>query len=121
MVFQSSFMVFGWFPWFFKLVSWFLMVFGWFPWIFKVTSWFFILLLVNVPEMQKRSSGNTKMQKNKSFNSVVQPTSTSTSTNISSAFAIDAGGCAHSCHGVLNLDHHRQELSQLPGQRQPHT
>ena len=121
MVFQGSFMDFGWFPWVFKVVSWFIMVFGWFPWFFKVTSWFFILLLVNVPEMQKRSSRNTKMQKNKSFNSVVQPTSTSTSTNISSAFAIDVSGCAHSHHGVLNLDHHRQELSQLPGQRQPHT
>ena len=78
----------------------------------KEVSW--ILLLVNVPEMQKRSSRNTKMQKNKSFNSVVQPTSTSTSTNISSAFAIDVSGCAHNRHGVLNLDHHRQELSQLP-------
>ena len=99
---------------------WFFMVFGWFPWFFKVVSWFIILLLVNVPEMQKMSSRNTKMQKNKSFNSVVQPTSTSTSTNISSAFAIDVSGCAHSHHGVLNLDHHRQELSQLPGQRQPH-
>ena len=51
---------------------------------------------------------------------MVQPTSTSTSTNISSAFAIDVSGCAHNHHGVLNLDHHRQELSQLPGQRQPH-
>ena len=138
MVFQGSFMVFGWFPWCFKLVSLFFMVFGWFPWFFNVVSWFFmvfgwfpwffnvvsrfiILLLVNVPEMQKRSSRNTKMQKNKSFNSVVQPTSTSTSTNISSAFAIDGSGCALSHHGVLNLDHHRQELSQLPGQRQPHT
>ena len=25
-------MVFGWFPWFFKVVSWFFMFFGWFPW-----------------------------------------------------------------------------------------
>ena len=32
MVFQGSFMDFGWFPWFFKLVSWFIMDFGWFPW-----------------------------------------------------------------------------------------
>ena len=63
----------------------------------KQVSW--ILLLVNVPEMQKRSSRNTKMQKNKSFNSVVQPTSTSTSTNISSAFAIDVSGCAQDGHG----------------------
>ena len=71
--------------------------------------------------MQKGSSRNTKMQKNKSFDSVVYITSTSTSTNISSAFAIDGSGCALSHHGVLNLDHHRQELSQHPGQRQPHT
>ena len=35
------------------------MVFGWFPWFFKVVSWFIILLLVNVPEMQKMSSRNT--------------------------------------------------------------
>ena len=34
------FMVFGWFPWFFKVVSRFFMVFGWFPWFFKVVSWF---------------------------------------------------------------------------------
>ena len=33
-------MVFGWFPWFFKLVSLFLMVFSWFPWIFKLVLWF---------------------------------------------------------------------------------
>ena len=121
MVFQGGFMVYGWFPWFFKVVSCFFRGFVWFPWFFKVVSWFIILLLVNVPEMQKMSSRNTKMQKNKSFNSVVQPTSTSTSTNISSAFAIDVSGCAHNRHGVLNLDHHRQELSRLPGQRQPHT
>jgi len=54
-------MVFGWFPWFFKLVSWFFMFFGWFPWFFKlvfmvfhgfwlvswffkVNSWFFMVL-----------------------------------------------------------------------------
>ena len=37
------FMVFGWFPWFFKVVSWFFMVFGWFPWFFKVVSWFFMV------------------------------------------------------------------------------
>ena len=36
-------MVFGWFPWFFKMVSWFFMVFGWFPWFFKMVSWFFIV------------------------------------------------------------------------------
>ena len=33
--FQGGFMVsmaFGWFPWFFKVVSWFIMIFGWFPW-----------------------------------------------------------------------------------------
>ena len=29
-------MVFGWFPWFFKVVSWFFMVFGWFSCVFKV-------------------------------------------------------------------------------------
>ena len=73
-------MVFVWFPWFFMVVSRFLDqrssvgypcpwrdVFG-----LKQVSW--ILLLVNVPETQKRSSRNTKMQKCKSFNSVVQPT-----------------------------------------------
>ena len=55
-------MVFGWFPWFFKVVSWFLvgfnsflrwfhgvswffMVFGWFPWFFKVVSWFHMVLV----------------------------------------------------------------------------
>ena len=27
-VFQGGFMVFGWLPWFFKVVLWFLMVFG---------------------------------------------------------------------------------------------
>ena len=36
-----GFMVFGWFPWFFRVVSWFFMVFEWFPWFFKVVSWFF--------------------------------------------------------------------------------
>ena len=36
-------MVFGWFPWFFKVVSWFFMVFGWFPWFFKVVSWFIMV------------------------------------------------------------------------------
>merc|ERR1712013_22511 len=71
MVFQGGFMVFhgpwlvymvfkvfGWFPWFFKVVSWFFMVFGWFPWFFKVFSWFFIgfslvsmvLLVENTPQ-----------------------------------------------------------------------
>ena len=43
MVFQSSFMVvhdFGWFPSFFKVVSWFFMVLGWFPWFFMVFGWF---------------------------------------------------------------------------------
>ena len=39
----------------------------------KEVSW--ILLLVNVPEMQKRSYRNTKVQLHKSFNSVVQPDS----------------------------------------------
>ena len=43
MVFQGGFMVFGQFPWFFKVVSWFSMVFGWFPWFFKVVSWFFMV------------------------------------------------------------------------------
>merc|ERR1711902_348591 len=104
------FMVFVWFPWEFHVF-----------WIFGSKEFSWILLLVNVPEMQKGSSRNTKMQNNKSFDSVVYITSPSTSTNISSAFAIDGSGCALSHHGVLNLDHHRQELSQLPGQRQPHT
>ena len=36
-------MVFSWFPWFFKEVSWFFMVFGWFPWFFKAVSWFFMI------------------------------------------------------------------------------
>jgi len=35
-------MVFGWFPWFFKVVSWFFIVFGWFQWFFKVVSWFLV-------------------------------------------------------------------------------
>merc|ERR1711954_601977 len=48
MVFQGGFMVFhgfwllsmvfhgfGWFPWFFKVVSWSFMVFGWCPWFFQ--------------------------------------------------------------------------------------
>ena len=46
MVFQIGFMVFkvfGWFPWFFKVASWFFMVFGWFPWFFKLVSWFFMV------------------------------------------------------------------------------
>ena len=43
MGFQGSFMVFGWFPWFFKVISWFFMVFGWFPWFFKVVLWFFMV------------------------------------------------------------------------------
>ena len=43
MVFQGSFMVFGWFPWFVKVVSWVFMVFGWFPWFFKVVSWVFMV------------------------------------------------------------------------------
>ena len=50
------------------------------------------------------------MQLQKSLNSVAHRIS------ISSAFAIDVSGCAHSRHGVLNLDHHGQELTQLPGQ-----
>ena len=37
-------MVLGLFPWFFKVVSWFLMVLGWFPWFFKVSRWFFIVI-----------------------------------------------------------------------------
>ena len=45
MVFQGSFMVFAWFPWFFKVVSWFFMVFGWFPWFLKVVSWFFMIIM----------------------------------------------------------------------------
>ena len=36
-------MVFGWFPWFFKVVAWFLMVFSWLPWFFKVVSWFLMV------------------------------------------------------------------------------
>ena len=46
MAFHGSFMVFmvfGWIPWFFKVVSWFFIVFGWFPWFFKVVSWFFMV------------------------------------------------------------------------------
>ena len=39
-VVSGFFMVFGWFPWFFKVVSWFFMVFGWFPWFFMVFGWF---------------------------------------------------------------------------------
>ena len=68
----------------------------------------------NVPEMQKRSSRNTKMQLQKFLNSVAQRIWNS------SAFAIDVSGCAHSRHGVLNLDHHGQELFQLPGRWQSH-
>ena len=45
MFFQVGFMVFGWFPWFFKVVSWFFTVFGWFPWFFKVVSWFSMVLV----------------------------------------------------------------------------
>ena len=79
------FSVFGWFPWFFKVVSWFFMVlvgvhgfsrwwngfswflvgfhgfsrwfqggfmvFGWFPWFFKVSSWIFIV--INGPRLVK--------------------------------------------------------------------
>ena len=74
-------MVLGWFPWFFMVVSRFLdqrSSVGYpCPWrdVFgsKQVSW--ILLLVNVPEMQKRSYRNTKMQLHKSLNSVVQPDS----------------------------------------------
>ena len=43
MVFQGSFMVFNWFPRFFKVVLWFFMVFGWFPRFFKVVSSFFMV------------------------------------------------------------------------------
>ena len=42
-VFQGRIMVFGWFPCFFKVVSWLFMVFGWFPRFFKVVSWFFMV------------------------------------------------------------------------------
>ena len=52
---------------------------------------------------------NTEVLLQKSLNSVVQPIW------FSLAFATDLSGCAHSCHGVLNLDHHGQELSQIPG------
>ena len=48
------FIVFGWFLWFFKVISWFwvgfkvfygsFMVFGWFSWVFRVVSWFFMVL-----------------------------------------------------------------------------
>ena len=75
MVFQGGFMVFAWFPWFFKVVllffvgflvfegrlmvflwffkvvSWFLMVFGWFPWFLKVSRWIFIVM--NGPRLVK--------------------------------------------------------------------
>merc|ERR1712004_237351 len=40
---KSKIKIFGWFPWFFKVVSWFFMVFGWFPWFFKVGSWFLMV------------------------------------------------------------------------------
>ena len=45
---KGGFMIFGWFPWFFKVVSWFFMVFGWFPWFFMVPGWFFMVFLQNV-------------------------------------------------------------------------
>ena len=38
-----GFMVLGWFPCFFKVVSWFFMVFGWSPWFFEVVSWLFMV------------------------------------------------------------------------------
>ena len=55
-------MVFGWFPWLFKLVSMVFqvgfmvfhgnfMVFGWFPWFFKVSRWIFIV--INGPRLVK--------------------------------------------------------------------
>ena len=44
--FQDSFMVFGWFPWFFKVVSWFFMGFGLFPWFFKVFYGFWLVSMV---------------------------------------------------------------------------
>ena len=44
-------MVFGWCPWFFKVVSWFFMVFGWFPLFFKVSRWIFIV--INGPRLVK--------------------------------------------------------------------
>ena len=68
-----------------------------------------------VAEILKCCCINTEVLLQKSLNSVVQPTWFST------AFAIDVSGCAHRCHGFLNLDHHGQELSQLPGRWQPHT
>ena len=52
LVFQGGFMVFmvfGGFPWFFSVVSWFFMVFGWFLWFFIVPGWFFMVFLQNVP------------------------------------------------------------------------
>ena len=42
---KNFFMVFGWFPWFFREVSWFFMVFYWFPWFFKVVSWFLWIMV----------------------------------------------------------------------------
>merc|ERR1712004_395308 len=36
-------MVFGWFPWFFKVVSWFLAGFHGSGWVFMVPSWFFMV------------------------------------------------------------------------------
>ena len=35
----------------FKVVSWFFMVFGWFPWFFKVSRWIFIV--INGPRLVK--------------------------------------------------------------------
>ena len=43
MVVSWFLIVFGWFPWFFKVVLWFFMAFGWFLWFFKVASWFFMV------------------------------------------------------------------------------
>ena len=49
--FMVFFMVFGWFPWFFNVVSWFFMVFGWSPWFLKLSSWIFIV--TNGPRLVK--------------------------------------------------------------------
>ena len=61
-----------------------------------------------VAEILKSCCRNTEVLLLKSLNSGVQPIW------FSSAFAIDMSGYAHSRHGVLNLDHHWQELSQHP-------
>ena len=47
MVFQGSFMVFGWFPWFFKVVTWFLVGSMVFQGSFMVSRGFWLVLELN--------------------------------------------------------------------------